>query len=140
MFKKGAWPNQRVDSTGGQCALTAAAGHTDRQMVELFLNHGAQIEGSGALILAAATGNEENVRCLLSRGANVNESVRLGDLKRSTPAESALHNAVEYGNIGIVELLLAAGADLTLKDGRGRTAAEIGREKGLNPDILAKLS
>ena len=140
MFQKGARPDQRVESEGGWFALAAAAGHSDRPMVELFLDHGAQLEGSGALNLAALTGNEDNVKCLLSRGADVNEIVRLSNHNSPASAASPLHKAVEYGKTGVVELLLEAGADVTLKDGRGRTAAEIGREKGLDSDTLERLS
>lgn len=38
-------------------------------MSELFIKHGAQIDRTGALIVAAQHGNFEAVRCLVSHGA-----------------------------------------------------------------------
>ena len=80
MLSKGAWPDQRSDIDNGWYALTTAAGYSDEQMVELFLDHGAQIKGTSALILAARTGKEENVKCLRGRGADVNAMTPLSDL------------------------------------------------------------
>jgi ankyrin repeat protein len=141
MFQQGAWPNQRVKCEGGWYALTAAAGHSDPQMIGLFLDHGARIQGTGALILASLTGKEENVKCLLGRGADVNEMVPLTDNARSRGNMGfPLHKAVEYGHAGVVDILLDAGADVTLKDANGRTAADIARGKGMDAAILAKLS
>ena len=40
----------------------------------------ATMRGSGALIYAAKRGNQNNVRYLLSRGADVNEVVPLSEL------------------------------------------------------------
>jgi ankyrin repeat protein len=110
-------------------------------MVELFLDHGAQIQGAGALILAARTGKEENVKCPLNRGVDVNEMAPPSDLTGDRENVGfPLHNAVDDGNIGVVDVLLKARADVTLKGGKGRTAAEIARQKGMDAAILARLS
>ena len=141
MLQKGAWPNQRVECEGGWHVLAGAAGHSDPQMIELFLDHGARIQGSGALCLAALTGKEENVTCLLRRGADVNEMAPFTDSPRSREnMRPPLHNAVEKGHVDVVDILLAAGADVYMKDAKGRTAAEIARQKGMDAAMLERLS
>ena len=141
MFQKGAWPNQRVICESGWSALAAAVGHSDQQMVELFLDHGVPIQGTGALILAALTGNEENVKCLLGRGANVNDMVLLSDITGDRAnVGSPLHKAVEKGHVGVVDIQLDVGADVTLRDSEGRTAVEIARQKRIDATILARLT
>jgi ankyrin repeat protein len=52
---------------------------------------------------------------------------------------SPIHKAVEYGQLSVLEMLLNAGADITLKDGMGRTARDIAEEKGLGANELAML-
>jgi ankyrin repeat protein len=52
----------------------------------------------------------------------------------------ALHKCVEGGHLDIVDVLLEAGADASLKDGRGRTAADLAIEKRLRGELLQKLA
>jgi hypothetical protein len=47
---------------------------------------------------------------------------------------------VREKHVGVIDLLLECGADLKLKDGKGRTAADIAREKDAHADLMAKLS
>jgi ankyrin repeat protein len=42
-------------------------------------------------------------------------------------------------HVDIVEILLEAGADVALKDAKGRTAGEIAATTGMDGSILAKL-
>lgn len=140
MLEKGAIPNENVECYGGASALATAAGHSDSRMVGLLLDHGAHINGRAALSYAARCGNEENVRPLLTRGADVNEIVPLSAFTRNRGSMgSALHKAVEFGHLALVDTLLDAGADVALKDGRGRTAADIAAQKGLHTGVQAKL-
>jgi ankyrin repeat protein len=53
---------------------------------------------------------------------------------------SPLHKAVEYGQLCVLDTLLNAGADVALRDGRGRTARDIAEEKGLDANVLAMLA
>jgi ankyrin repeat protein len=53
---------------------------------------------------------------------------------------SALHRAVENGHADVIDTLLSAGADVSLKDAKGRTAVEIARQKGMDAIALAKFS
>ena len=58
--------------------LAKAAEKNNIEMIELFLQHGAQIDRVGALIVAAKHGNLEAVQCLISRGANI-DLIRFND-------------------------------------------------------------
>lgn len=141
LLKKGASPNRRVDMQGGLYALTVAAGYSDVPMLTLLVNHGARITGSGALNFAAQCGKEENVEYLLSKGAEVNEMVALSaDATYRGDVVAPLHMAVAENHVGVIDLLLKSGADLKLKDSKGRTPADLAAERGADADMLAKLS
>ena len=141
LLSKGIDPNQRVEMYGNMYALTAAAGWADKRMLGILLDHGATIDGSGALIYAAEKGKKENAKYLLDRGANVNEMV---PLEKSLPGMeatcAALHAAAENSHVEVIDVLIDAGADVQLKDAKGRTAGEVARAKGMDDTILAKLS
>lgn len=78
---------------------------------------------STPLIRAAASGDIEKTRVCLTRGENVNET----DSYRRTP----LSGAVRYGNAGLVELLLAHGADVNVRcDANAGTPLQIAVEQG----------
>ena len=51
-----------------------------------------------------------------------------------------LHKAVENGHATVVDLLLDAGADVNINDARGRTAADIAAQEGMNANVLARVS
>lgn len=142
LLENGADPNlHTIEARRNQTALACAAQSRDEEMVRLLLDHGARLTDSGALVLAAERGKLENVRLLITRGADVNE---IGVANRVDPRTlqdvgTALHKAVENGHMDVIDELLTARADVTLKDGKGRTAAEIGRAKGLDDGILKKL-
>ena len=85
--------------------LTAAAMAGDLDSMQLFLDHGEEIDeetrGYGSPLQAAAVaGNLEAVRWLLERGADPNKR------KTISPLESAQH----WGHADIFEALLEAGA------------------------------
>lgn len=65
------------------------------------------------------------VRLLVAYGAQVNVAQRGG----WTP----LHQAADHGNLQLVEFLLEAGADRTLKSSDGRTPREMALDKGFGP-------
>lgn len=141
ILEKGGIPNEWPEIEGGMHILTAAAGHSDRQMLELLIDHGAEVNGNGALALAAQCGKIDNVRCLLSRGAKVNEMAPYSSRARNPEdIRAPLHNAAKNGHVDVIGELLKAGADVKLQDPKGRTAADIAIEKGLDAQVLAKLS
>lgn len=140
LLSHGANPNTDVQTRIYQPLALAARNPNDNfKMIELFLRHGAQIDRSGALIVAAQYGNLEAVRCLLSHGANVN-LIRWTDamiFARPDQAESALHRAVKGGHQAVVTLLLDKGADMSLEDANGKTALDLARE--LEEDSIARI-
>jgi len=66
-----------------------------------------------------------SVRLLVAYGARVNVAQRGG----WTP----LHQAADHGYLELVEFLLEAGADRTLKSSDGRTPRDMALEKGFEP-------
>ena len=104
--------------------LSTAAQKNDTAMLELFIRHGAHIDQSGALIVAAKHGNLEAVRCLFYYGANVN-LIRKADTDLYTKIdeeESALHKAVKGGHEDVVVFLVESGAELGLMNFQGQDA------------------
>ena len=106
------------------------------RIIELLLNAGASLEGSDALQTAAEKGRADLVRMLLEKGAKVDT---LGFLdcaieSRAEEAGSALHFAVDRkcSNWEVVKLLLENGADVSLRDMKGRTVKERATANGFD--------
>ena len=88
---------------------------------------------------------EEIVKVLIAAGIDVNKKTMAGRptlcfmrdawLKGETP----LHRAAAYGNIAIIEMLLGAGADPSLKDANGDTPISWGSWHLRDSDILRLL-
>lgn len=53
---------------------------------------------------------------------------------------SALHKAVENARLDVIDVLLAAGVNVTLRNAKGRTGYQIANYNGLDGDVLLKLS
>lgn len=68
-----------------------------------------------------------------SASARIAASFRRGSQVPSAeavPNETALHGAAEHGFDKFIEFLVANGADLTIKDARGRTPLDVARGAG----------
>jgi uncharacterized protein len=109
----------------GVTPLMAAAygGHTE--IARALVAKGADIAvvdrlKKTAIIYAAGEGHTEIVKLLLDKGVDPN-AVYANDL-------TALMWAAGYGRTETVKTLLAAGAKTSLKDNRGKTAADIAHE------------
>ena len=96
----------------GMTVLHLAVKARNKEVVELLLKEGAEVgavvesTGATALHLAALQGGLEVVHLLLERGARL--EARAGDsLYRAMP----LYLAAQHGHSGVVEALVAAGAD-----------------------------
>lgn len=101
----------------GLSVLSAAAFDGNKELCELLLSSGADIEGQplpesfGAshtpLIAAAINGHKEVAELLILFGANVNAQVKDG--------QTALLLASYYGHLEFVNILLAAGSDVNVR-------------------------
>ena len=140
LLSHGADPNRDLQ-TGIYQPLALAARNTgdNVEMIELFIKYGAQVDRSGALIVAAQYGKLETVRCLIAHGANVN-LIQWTDtmiFKRPDQVESALHRAVKGDHEAVVALLLGNGADVNLEDANGKTSLDLARD--MENDSLVRL-
>ncbi|MEJ0037703.1 MAG: ankyrin repeat domain-containing protein [Gammaproteobacteria bacterium] len=159
MLERGANPNLQIkivpplrslrDDRGpdgvlqvGTTPLARAAKGGDVEVVRLLLAHGANptlptVSGVTPMMMAAGTGYSgrdsrgryqtedqavDIIKMLLDAGAGINQ--RAGD------GGTALHGAAGRGRNDVVNLLVARKADLTIKDSRGRTAADVANGVG----------
>jgi ankyrin repeat protein len=143
LLKAGAPVNQA--SIAGTTPLMNAASNGNNDAVKLLLAAGANVNAqSGApgqqvkngmidlgrftpLILASAFGPASVVKSLLDAGANVNATEARG----MTPLMYAA--ATDHGDIEIARMLVARGADLTVKSTAGETALDWANKMGETP-------
>jgi ankyrin repeat protein len=107
----------------GYTALMIAAVNGHSSMVELLLDHGAEIHvrssygaSSNALWKASETGQEHIVKLLLDKKADVNA--------KDSRSDPALTLASRAGHNQIVELLLSSGADINASTEHTGTALQ----------------
>jgi ankyrin repeat protein len=108
-------------------------------VVRVLVSAGAEVnatdgEGRTALMSAAEAGSTDSVKALVELGASVNARDRRGrtSLMWSVAAKRPnMHDVVDY--------LLKAGADATVKDDEGQTALAMARKNGFEWSILSLL-
>ncbi|KAI8498597.1 Unconventional myosin-XVI [Branchiostoma belcheri] len=103
----------------GRTALHLASWNGQTGVVELLIQHGANLEardknGWTTLHLACRYGHTGIVELLIQHGADMEARTKLGS--------TALHLASGYGQTGVVELLIQHGADIEARDKYGETA------------------
>ncbi|HEY5825559.1 MAG TPA: ankyrin repeat domain-containing protein [Cyclobacteriaceae bacterium] len=127
LIDEGADPNE---------AIFAAVAHAERAAIEQLIKRGAAItlpvaisihrkeqikllsslaskaDKQIALAVAAFYGQADSLCILIDLGVNLNEYCPVGFHSHSTP----LHQAVAYGSLEAVEVLVEAGADLSIQD------------------------
>jgi len=123
-------------ATNGNTALMMAAFKNNKRAAEALLAKGAQVNQSGwtALHYAAAGGSEDIARLLIARKAKL-DAVS----PRESGAYTPLMLAAREGQPALLRLLLEAGADTSLKNTEGLTAAQIAGRAG-HTDIAAAIS
>ena len=112
-----------VENTSQESLLMYMALVGDVQRVEDLIRRGAQVNRLGwtPLMYAASTGRTDTVKLLLKHGAIVNSPGPQG--------ENALMMAAVGDHDAVVRQLLAAGADPSIRDLEGRSAADWARMK-----------
>ncbi|KAG6852937.1 hypothetical protein C0991_008009 [Blastosporella zonata] len=126
----GADPN--ANRSGMRSALDLAVINGSTETVEALIAAGAHIKNTNALKVAAYYGRNEMIELLLTKGAEINEIPdypQMAKSERDDGLGTALHAAAEAGHVPAVKLLLQKGADLSLKNSRGKTALELAQEK-----------
>jgi len=111
----------------GSTPLILATYLGDLPTTKVLVEAGAPLEatdaaGNTALMGVCFKGFTEVAAYLGDQGANVNARGDHG---------SALHFATMFNKADIVDMLLSRGADASAKDGRGMTAADHARQRGL---------
>ena len=143
LLKAGAPVNQA--NVMGATPLMNAASNGNLEAVRLLLAAGANVNAVAAppgqqvkngtidlgrftpLVLASAYGPASVVKTLLDAGANVNAREARG----MTPLMYAA--ATDHGDIEIARMLIARGADLTVKSNAGETALDWADKSGPTP-------
>lgn len=131
LLEHGADPN--VPGEGGVTPLATAALRPSIAVLELLLAHGAELDPE-ALYKAMSLRGQGGVpvmRFLLDRGVDVNAP--------SPHSGTPLHHAVRLSHKERVQVLLDHGADPTIKNALGQTAAERALAMG-RPDIAEIIS
>lgn len=111
LLENGADVNAPAPEPQGRTALQAAVEFGDRNVIELLLNHRANVnaapssEGVTAMQAAAWRGDTLLVAKLIQRGADVNAPAA------AEYGQTALQAAVRKGHLGTVDLLLHEGAN-----------------------------
>lgn len=100
-------------------ALAWAARSDAVAAIDALVARGADVDADvyrgTALTWAATKGRVRAVRALLTHGATVNLRGTFGGPEHGS-GTTALHHAAESGHVAVMEVLLAAGADPTLRD------------------------
>jgi len=131
LLARGADPN--LTALGGPAPALLAG---DRAMLELLLRKGAKVDVGGGekdyrmIHTAAAKGDLERLRFLLSKGADVNARNKTGD--------APLHLASFNGHVEAVRFLLDNGADFSLVNNKTATPIQIA-DFGKQPEVVKLL-
>jgi uncharacterized protein len=146
-----------VKGYGNDTALTHAALTGSPEALKILLDAGADVNTNGnhgtPLILAAFLGHYECVRILLDRGADINAQTDEGEtglMLLVAYTENAKPNNKEIikgkmlssimgiDRLKTAKLLLDKGADVNVKNKKGKTASMLAEEKG-NPQMVELL-
>jgi ankyrin repeat protein len=126
------WPKTKVEWRNSKdespLMMASLKGHTE--LVKLLIAKDADVNKTGwtALHYAASGAKKNTIEILLEHSAYIDAESPNG----STP----LMMAAMYGNADCVRLLLESGADPTLKNHLGLTAAEFAKQAGRDDSLM----
>ncbi len=123
-----------VDETTGTTALDHAVDNGNREMVELLLARGANVNakngfGRTVLMRISEEATSDLVWDLINAGAEVNVKTETG--------ETALMAAAYVNNVEALKALLDAGADMNMQNEDGQTALMVAAENGRLQNVRA---
>jgi len=126
LILKGADLNQQ--DTNGWTALHCVSASGDERTIEPLIGKNADLsvvdrEGYTPLHVACIYGSTRVAVEMISRGAKI-------DMQAPPTMQTPLHLAAQKGNTAVAECLAFNGADLTLKDSNGKTAADLAATSG----------
>lgn len=129
-------PNHRPDDDSPILMLAVDADNVE--LVELLLDHGAEIEEEDesasyaptALSRAAKNGSKDLVSCLIRRNADVNRPNKVED--------KPVYVAARHGHAEVLQLLLDAGADVNVYTSDGWGPLHIARDSSEVARVLLK--
>jgi ankyrin repeat protein len=139
LMEKGADP-KTIDNTN-KAAIVYAAGRAFPAVVRVFLDHGVDVNaryGHDLTVLMWAAGHSEEagvndvaeeMTLFLDRGAHIDDQDDRG--------RTALMIAAELNHAAAIDLLLAHGADKTVKDKQGKTASDLTSLTALRDKLAA---
>ncbi|KAL2813422.1 ankyrin repeat-containing domain protein [Aspergillus granulosus] len=115
-------------------AIMRAIDHNRISIVELLIERGANLHHKdvfdrGVLHSAAVNCRAEILRILLAKDPTLDVNMR------DAHGKTTLHDIARFGDLETVEVLLAHGADPTIKDNHGRTPMRVAREMNM-PHVL----
>lgn len=121
----------------GTSALQMAARDGNETLVRLLIDNGADIHmtdnhGCQALQYAVETAQTDIVYLLLVKDADIN-----GGFSAECRGDTPLYKAVHFGHQDMVEILIAEGADIAIRNTLGRTALHEAAATG--QDAIARL-
>jgi hypothetical protein len=121
-------------SPAGFTALCLAAHYGHREIVELLIRRGADLDKIASSAVGVAPLHSclfarrfEIARLLIESGADVNLR-RTGTPDQERTGWTALHYAASYDEADLLRLLLDHGGDPSIADARGRTPLAVARE------------
>ncbi|XHG07054.1 hypothetical protein AWENTII_010220 [Aspergillus wentii] len=113
--------------------LARAASLPSLEIVNLLLQHGANVQSSNALKGAAECGRINAATILLEHGADINQVFRHDLYDDDDPRDiigTALHVAVQHDQQDFVRYMLQRGARTDLADGEGLTPRQLALAQG----------
>lgn len=118
----------------GRTALMLASGSA---LVEALASAGARADGAFPLHNCAVCGRTEDIDDLVRMGYDPNEIGTAHKLGTAREPTTALHLAASYDNAGSCAALIRAGADIGIRDSKGRTAEDLARDPGTKAVLVA---